>query len=190
VGSPPTAEETFVETTLPVSESAVRLREATRRRPAIEHRRHWLTQRCLTGDVDGTSVILNVEARYIGRLYARNTWKTGFRGRLATRGRLTVLVGTFGNRFVEGTGQLWLLRPLGALLMALAIITGLEGIIGGRSDYALAFLLLLPGVALVVAAPGAVARVTQRVNDDRRLLQAFLVELLHDGPASPGQSSS
>lgn len=174
-----------IETNLSWEECAARLREAVRTRPAIEGRRHWLTQRCVTGQIRGGEVSLNVEARYVGRIYDRNSWKTALHGRLWTQDGRTVIEGSFGPRAVTGTGQLWILRPFGLILVLLALVVGIEGVAGGRLDYVAGFVLLAPaGIALVVAAPWAVGAVTQRVADDERLLRDFLSRLL-ESDATP-----
>ena len=178
-----------IASTLPLAECAARLDDAVRRRAPIEGSRHWPfgTQRCVTGEVDGDDVVLNVEARYVGRIYDRNSWKTAFRGRLETRGTHTVLEGKFDLRFMAGADQLWLLRPFGVLITFGAILIALTSVFGGRGEYLDAFWLALLGIALILGAPWAVHFVKQRAADEGRLLRGFLVEIL-EGYAEIGSS--
>jgi hypothetical protein len=128
--------------------------------------------------VRGDDVEINVEARYVGRVYDRNSWKTAFRGRLDTHGTHTVLEGTFDLRYLSGADQLWLLRPFGAIITFFAIVIGLQGVLGGGPEDLSGFGLALPGIALIVAAPWAVYFVKQGAADDGRLLRRFLSDLL------------
>lgn len=171
-----------IATTLPLAECAARLGDAVRKHARIESSRHWPlgTERCVTGEVRGDDVVLNVEACYVGRvpIYGRNTWATAFRGRLDARGKYTVLDGTFDLRFVSGADQLWVLRPFGAVLTVAAIVIGLQGVFGGRPESVSGFGLALPGIGLILGAPWAVYFVKQGAADDGRLLRSFLTDLL------------
>jgi len=129
-------------------------------------------------------VELNVEARYVGRVYDRNSWKTAFLGRLDTREKHTVLEGTFDLRYLSGADQLWLLRPFGAVITVAAIVIGLQGVFGGRPESVSGFGLALPGIALILGAPWAVYYVKQGAADDGRLLRSFLADLLESDAGS------
>ena len=69
-------------TSLEMPVAADRLRAMVHDRPAIEDQRHWLSERCVSGRVDGTDVRADVRYRYIGRWYAPNSWTVGFKGKL------------------------------------------------------------------------------------------------------------
>jgi hypothetical protein len=184
--APPIRQHFRIATTLPLAECAARLSDAVRKRAAIEGSRRWPfgTQRCIAGEVRGDDVELNVEARYVGRVYDRNSWKTAFLGRLDTREKHTVLEGTFDLRYLSGADQLWLLRPFGAVITVAAIVIGLQGVFGGRPESVCGFGLAVPGIALILGAPWAVYYVKQGAADDGRLLRSFLADLLESDGGS------
>jgi hypothetical protein len=163
-----------VATSLSLSAAVEQLRLEVGRRPAIESQRHWLTERCAVGTVNETSVRIDVKYRYLGRIYAWNSWTVGFTGVLLDDQGRTVLQGEIDLRRIEARGGLRALRLFAVALIALAVVIALEGVASGRLDEIAAILLAVPGILLFVGIPGLEAFLHRRVANDAALLVRFI----------------
>ena len=177
-----------VATSLSLSAAVEQLRLEVGRRPAIESQRHWLTERCAVGTVNETSVRIDVRYRYLGRIYAWNSWTVGFTGVLVDDQDRAVLQGVIDLRLIGAWGGLRALRLFAVALIALAVVIALEGVASGRSDEIAAILLAVPGILLFAGIPRLETFLERRVGNDASLLVRFLQNSLQAErtTASPG----
>lgn len=173
-----------VAATQPLASASERLRAALIRRPAIEGRRHWLTERCVTGAVDGATIWIDVKRRYAGRLYARNTAAVRFRGHLLDDRGTTVLRGEVDYRFPEARVGFIVLRVFAILVAVIAVVIAIEEIATARVDEIAFGLAVVPALLLFVALPHFKEAVDRSAVDDAALLRRFLETTLSAEPAS------
>jgi hypothetical protein len=153
--------------------------------PAIEERRHWFTERCVRGAVKGTNVRVDVKYRYLGRVYAWNSFTIGFVGELVEDNGRSWLQGVIDYRLPESTGGLRALRLFAIALIGVAVVVTLEGIASARPDEIAAMLLAVPGVLLYLGIPRLETFVEHRARDDSELLERFLDSTLNAESMNP-----
>ena len=161
-------------TSLEMPVAADRLRAMVHDRPAIEDQRHWLSERCVSGRVDGTDVRADVRYRYIGRWYAPNSWTVGFKGKLVDDEGRASLHGEVKYVLREATGGLRLIWLMAILMVILAVVIALEGVVAGRPGDAWALLGVPLGIALLLGLPRLETHLEQRAMTDAAMLEGQL----------------
>jgi len=163
-----------VSTSVEMAVAADRLRAMVRDRPAIEGRRHWLSERCVTGHIDGPDIRANVRYRYIGRWYAPNSWTVGFTGRLVDEQGRASLHGEIAYVLREATGGLRLVWLIALIIVVLAVVIALEGVVSGRYGDVWALLGVPLGIAILLGLPRMEAFLERRATTDAALLERHL----------------
>ena len=161
-------------TSLEMPVAADRLRAMVHDRPAIEDQRHWLSERCVTGHVDGPDIRANVRYRYIGRWYAPNSWTVGFTGRLVDEQGRASLHGEIAYVLREATGGVRLIWLMAILMVILAVVIALEGVVAGRPGDVWALLGVPLGIAILLGLPRMEAFLERRATTDAALLERHL----------------